>query len=557
MIVRTTPDLVLSNGKVITVDKNFSICETVAVKDGKILFVGSGVDLRSQYEPALQQIDLKGLTLVPGIIDSHIHMMAIGLERLRLSIAHAQSIADVLDTIREECRRVGPDRWVVTSQIDFSPGQLNEKRLPNRWELDKVSSDNPVMVTRGAHFSVVNSYALRLAAITKDSVPPEGGIIMKDPATGEPTGWLGDTSLQQVRKLIPALSHEERVAALRAAMQELNALGITGIIEASSDRDDPGLRAYKELWSRNELTVRARLVVGAPFTPPPVADIEHAPVDASRRRGLGDDGDAMLRLWGVKLMIDGGVETALLRHPYEVIPGEQEDTEYRGVPMMSRPELYKLCREAARNGWRLGIHTVGDAAMDMVLSVFDEVNKEFPIEGRRWSIMHGFLVMPEHFDVMRRLGITVACQHSHNYTKGDAMVKWWGRERASSGNPVRLYLKEGIPVGGGSDGRSCEWRTNILFWTDVTRQTRFAGALGPELALTREEMVRYHTIDAAYIMAEEHTIGSIEPGKWADLAVLSKDILTCPTDELKESDALMTIVNGKVVYDRRAAIDRG
>lgn len=552
MIVRVVPDVVFFNGKVLNVDKDFKVSEAVAIKDGKILFTGSQADLQHLYAPAVQRIDLHGSAVIPGIIDSHVHMMAIGLERLRLSISHAQAIADVLDVIREECHRVGPGRWVITSQIDFAPGQLKEKRLPNRWELDAVSPDNPVMVTRGAHFSVVNSYALRLVGITKASIPPEGGIIMKDQETGEPTGWLGDASLQQVRKLLPAFSHEERVAALRAAAHELNALGITGIVEASSDRDDPGLRSYKELWTKGELTVRSRLVVGAPFTPPPVADIEGLPIEASRRRGLGDSGDDMLKLWGVKLMIDGGVETAFLRDPYQVIAGEQEDPEYRGVAMMSRHELYKLCREAAKNGWRLGIHTVGDAAMDMVLDVFDEVNGEFSIVGRRWSIMHGFLVRPEHFEIMRRLCVTVACQHSHNYTKGDAMVKWWGRERASSGNPVKLYLKEGIPVGGGSDGRSCEWRTNILFWADVTRESRLAGVLGAELALTREEMIRYHTIDAAYVMGEEAHVGSIEPGKWADLTMLSKDILTCPADELKNAQAVMTMVNGKIVYERRA-----
>jgi predicted amidohydrolase YtcJ len=552
MVMQTAPDLILSNGKIITVDKEFTVHEAVAIKDGRILFAGRAADLKAQYGPARQEIDLKGLTVIPGVIDSHIHMMAIGLERLRLSISHTESIAGVLGALEEECKRLGPDRWVVTSQIDFSPGQLKEKRLPNRWELDKVSPDNPVMVTRGAHFSVVNSYALRLAGITKDTVPPEGGMIMKDPATGEPTGWLGDASLQQVRKLLPTLSHEERVSALKTAMQELNSLGIASIIEASSDRDDPGLRAYRELWTQKNLTVRTRCVVGAPFVPPPVADIEKAPLEASRRRGLGENGDEMLSLWGAKLMIDGGVETAYLRDPYEVIPGEQEDREYRGVPMMSREALYKLCREAARNGWRLGVHTVGDAAMDMVLGAFDDVNKEFPITGRRWSIMHGFLVKPEHFEVMRRLGVTAACQHSHNYTKGDAMIKWWGRERAAAGNPVKEYLEAGVPVGGGSDGRSCEWRTNILFWTDVTRQTRLAGPLGPELALTREEMLRYHTIDAAYVMGEEKNAGSIEPGKWADLTVLSKDVLTCPTEELRDVKAMMTIVNGTIVYEREA-----
>jgi predicted amidohydrolase YtcJ len=543
-----SPDLALFNGKVITVDEKVSIEEGLAVKNGKIIFVGSSSDLRAQYGSARKEIDLKGLTVIPGIIDSHIHMMAIGLERQRVSISHARTIADVLDTIEQECRQAGPGAWVVTSQIDFSPGQLKEKRLPNRWELDKVSPENPVVVTRGVHFSVVNSYVLRMARIDRNTTPPEGGIIMKDSETGEPTGWLGDTALQKVRKLIPPVSHDERVAALKRAMSELNELGITGIIEASADRDDPGLRAYKELWTKGLLTVRTRLVAGAPFTPPPVQDLDGNPLEASERRGLGPHGNDMLRLWGAKLMIDGGVETAFLRDPHKVIPGEQEDPHYRGVPMMSEEILHALCRKAASNGWRLGIHTVGDAAMDLVLGGFDQVNKEFSIVGKRWSIMHGFLPRPEHFDLMRKLGITVACQHSHNYTKGDAMVKWWGHKRASYANPVKDFMREGVVVGGGSDGRSCEWRTNILLWIDVTRETRLAGVLGPDLVLTRDEMLRYHTIDAAYIMGEEENLGSIEVGKWADLVVLSKDILTCPTDEIKDIQVLMTIGNGKIVY---------
>lgn len=554
--MKISPDLILFNGKIITVDKAFSIKETLAIKNEKIVFAGSKSDLRNQCLPASQEIDLKGLTVIPGIIDTHIHMMAIGLEKQKVSLANTCTISDVLGIIGNECKKAGPGVWVVTSQVGFAPGQLKEKRLPDRWELDKVSPHNPVMGTRGAHFSVVNSYALRLAGIDKDSVPLKGGIIMKDPKTGEPTGWLGDISLQQVRKLIPPISHEVRVAALKLAMDELNELGITGIIEASGDRDDPGLRAYREFWTQKKLTVRTRMVVGAPFQPPPLEDIRKNPREASQKRGLGDGGDDMLRLWGVKLMIDGGIETAYLRDPYQIIPGEQEDPQYRGVVMMSKEELYNLCWEAAKNGWRIGIHTVGDAAMDMVLEVFKQVNKEFSIVGRRWSIMHGFLPRPEHFEIMRRLGITVACQHSHNWTKGDAMVKWWGLERASYGNPVKEYMKEGIVVGGGSDGKSCEWRTNILLWIDVTRQTRLSGILGAQLALTREEMLRFHTIDAAYTMDEEENLGSIEGGKWADLVVLSKDILTCPTDDIKNLQILMTIVNGKVVYENREGKSR-
>jgi hypothetical protein len=548
-----TPDLVLRNGSIITVDARFSLAEAVAMKDGCVVYVGSECGLNKRFEQARQAIDLAGKIVIPGIIDSHVHMMAIGLERLKVSLANTASITDVLDTIRDECKKVGPGAWVVTGQIDFSPGQLKEKRLPDRFELDAVSPDNPVFVARGAHFSVVNSHALRLAGIDRNTIAPRDGIIMKDPKTGEPTGWLGDSVLQKVRKLIPPLLKAERIAALARAMRELNNLGITSIIEASGDRDDPGLQAYRELWGRGELTVRTRLVAGAPFMPPPRIDINGTPRQASERRGLGPEGDDMMSLWGVKLMIDGGVETAYLRDPYLLIPGEQEDPRYRGVAMMTREDLFALCLEAARNGWRLGVHTVGDAAMDRVLGVFDEVDREFPIATRRWSIMHGFLPRQEHYEIMRRLGVTVACQHSHNYTKGDAMAKWWGMERAAHGNPVKEYLRQGVRVGGGSDGRSCEWRTNLLLWMDVTRQTRLAGVLGAGLALTREEMMRYHTIDAAYVLGEEARLGSIESGKFGDLAVLSKDILTCAADELREVKTLMTIVNGRIVYDEASA----
>ena len=550
--MQASPELVLFNGKLITVDNAFSIQEAVAIRSGKIIFVGSLSDLRKKHPTANAEIDLKGLTVIPGIIDSHIHMMAIGLERMKVSLADTQSISDVLDIIENECKKVGPGVWVVTNQIEFTPGQLKEKRLPDRWEIDRVSPNNPVMVSRGAHFSVVNSVALGMAGIDRDTVPSEGGIIMKDPDTGEPTGWLGDTTLQQVRKLMPPISHEDRVSALRAAMRELNEMGITSIIEPSGDRDDPGLRAYNELWKKGDLTVRTRMVVGAPFQPVPVDDIELGSIEASRKRGLGDNGDDILRLWGVKLMIDGGIETAFMREPYEIIPKEQEDPAYRGLLMMPKENLDEICLKAAARGWRLGIHVVGDAAMDAVLEAFENANRQFSIKDKRWSIMHGFLPRPEHFEIMRKLGITVACQHSHSYTKGDVMVKWWGRERASYANPVKEYMGEGIVAGGGSDGKSCEWRTNILFWIDLTRQTRFSGVLGPELTLTREEMLRYHTINAAYILGEEDKLGSIEVGKQADLVVLSKDVMECPVDDLLNIQALMTIVDGKIVYQNKS-----
>ncbi len=544
---------VLYNGKIITVDKNFTIVQAVSIQNGKFLAVGSDEEVKASAGQDAEMIDLKGKTVIPGYIDSHNHMLVMGLEKQKVSLASARSIADVLRIIGDACKAAGPGKWVETTQLGFEPQQLKEGRSPNRWELDTVSSNNPVLHVEHLHFPCANSYALRLANITKDTPQPVGGIIMKDPATGEPTGWLSDVAAERVKALIPKPTHGEKVEVLKSIMKEYNSLGITSVIDTFVPLEN--LEVYRELRANGELTVRSKImlpfgpdILGAPLTS---EQISLGPKTISRQAGLGDFGDDMLRIDGLKTMLDGGIQGALFHEPYMVIPREQEAPDYRGTLTVPEETLRGLCIRAAQAGWRVGIHCLGDAGIELLLNIWEEVNRQTPIESKHWVLVHGFLPRSEHFERIKKLGVRVACQTAHTYTMGGDMVKWWGWERASRSNPVKEYMRNGVIVGGGSDAHYCEWRPSMLVWIDLTRQSKWAGLLGSDLILTREQSLIHHTINSAYISGDEDKQGSIEPGKLADLAILSDDILTCPVEMIKEIEPLMTMVGGEVVYQRQ------
>lgn len=542
---------ILYNGKIITVDKDFTIAQAVSIRDSKFLTVGSNEEVKASASPATEMVDLRGKTVVPGFLDSHNHMLWTALEKPKVSVTSARSIADLLAIIGDACKAAGPGKWVETSQMGFEPVQLKENRSPNRWELDTVSPDNPVIHEEHFHYSVVNSYALRLVNITKDTPEPVGGIIAKDPETGEPTGWLGDTALDPIKALLPRPTHEEKVKLLKSTMKNFNELGITSVIDPWITLED--LKVYREIWASKEMTVRAKIMLAIPplaggLTP---EQIRLGPTAISRQAGLGDFGDDVLRIDGLKTVLDSGIQGTLFRDPYMVIPGEQENPNYRGITSMPKEAFKELCSLVAQSGWRLGVHCAGDAAIDLLLDIWEEINKQTAIVDKHWVLIHGQFPRPEHFERIKKLGLHIACQSAHTYTMGVDMVKWWGFERASYSNPIKNYLRNDVRVGGGSDAFFCEWNPSVLVWFDITRQSKWAGALGLDQALTREESLIYHTIDASLISDDEDKQGSIEPGKLADLVVLSDDILACPVERVKDVKPLMTMVGGELVYQRQ------
>lgn len=531
------PDLILYNGVVITVDSTFSTGQAVGIAGERIVAVGQNDAVLSLAGPKTRRIDLSGRTVVPGFIDTHNHMLAAGLADLKVNVADARSMADVLAAIGTRVKQTPKGQWVETSGA-WHESKLKEQRLPTRWDLDTVSPDHPVYVARGGHTVVVNSLALTMAGITKETPSPEGGEIIKDPKTGEPTGLLFEgPAIAFVRKLMPAPTRQQKLDALKRIMPKYLAVGLTGVREAGLSLDD--IDVYRELQRKGELSIRTTAMLrftGQEPTERLVAVFDSA--DALRRLN-----DATFRLDGIKLVLDGGIETAYMSEPYA------NDPHHYGVQTIPTEKVRDIVWLGQRRGWRMGFHAVGDRAIDTILAVYEEANTTQSIVGKRWSIEHAIYPSPDATARMKALGLVINSQTAHLYALGANMVTYWGTARANTATPNRTWLDAGLIVPGGSDAPVCPYAPLLIIQTEVTRQTDVAGILGPDQRVSRQEALRMHTIWGAYATMEETVKGSIQPGKLADLVVLTDNPLTAPEARLKDITVGMTVVGGKVVYE--------
>ncbi len=531
-------DVVFYNGKIITVDKSFSIVEAVAIKDGKFVAVGSNEEVASSVGESKKKIDLKGKTVIPGLIDNHNHLLMAGLNERGVDLSQARSMSELLATIEKKVKQTPPGTLIFTSSA-WHESQLKEKRLPTRWDLDPISSNHPVYVIRGGHEVILNSYALRLAGITKDTPAPEGGKITKDAKTGEPTGEMIDNAIDLVKHLLPPVTYQDKVNAIKKAMSKLNEAGVTSVRETGLSPED--MKIYQELWARGELTLRISMMPRL-NTDLPLQQIKDFIKSWGVVSGFGDD---MLKIDAVKMGIDGGFEGGLMSKPYV----EPSDGFY-GIQRIPTEKFNEIVVELNRQGWRVGVHCVGDRAIDLVLDAYEKANEEKSIVGKRWILEHAFLVRPDQFERIKRLGLVVSAQ-DHTYAAAPSMVKYWGEERTAATMPMREWIDNGIIVGGGTDWPVVPYNPflAIYFWT--TRDTRFAGVLGSEHKITREEALKLHTINNAYLTFEENIKGSIEVGKLADLAVLSDDYMSVPESKIRDLKVLMAMVGGRIVYQSR------
>jgi hypothetical protein len=537
-------DMVLYNGKIITVDNNFSIVGAVGIKNGKFIAVGKKKEVMRLAGGKTQRIDLNGKVVIPGLIDSHNHMLAVGTSLKYVQLRTCKSMEDVLDAIRERAEYLRPGEWVVTSG-QWHESQLKEKRLPTREEIDSVVPDNPVYVARGAHITVVNSMAFRLAGISRETSDPEGGEFKRDPKTGELTGLvLVFPAQDMIRKVMPKLTYEDKIEGLRSVVKEYNRCGITGVIEPGlgvfSDIEcsySEDLRAYMELWSKGELTVRTGIMVWA--TKP-----EHVK-KCQFYQGFGND---ILRISGIKMFMDGGLEAAWTKEPYQLVHGEQEKQDYLGVQVFPIQLFKETCLIAAENGWHVETHGVGDKAIETIVDTYEEVSREVAIKDLRWTVAHVFLPTQESINKMKQLGICATVQDHPTYL-GANQLKYWGKNRATYAIPIRKLVDEGILLGGGSDAPVVHYDPFLSIWWMVTRRTITAGTLGPDQKIAREKAIELYTIGSAHFTFEEKIKGSIEPGKLADLVILDKDILCCPEDEIRNIKAVKTMVGGRFVFE--------
>jgi len=390
---------------------------------------------------------------------------------------------------------------------------------------------------------VANSAALELADITAETEDPEGGIIVKDDS-GEPTGVLFESAAEMVEEVLPSPPPpEEQADLLQEYMSELNSYGIIGITDPGLN--DEQIELYKDLWSNDELSVRTHMLyLNREGT------VEKAEEGVSAYgTNFGDD---MLSLDGMKVYLDGGVEGARLSEPYEIVEGEQTDPDYRGVlslPPGGEEELQEAYTIAADAGWQVQTHAVGDVTIDTAVDAYEAVGQNTALGPLRWAVVHAFLPTEESMAKMQEMEILATLQ-DHPVLLGANMLDYWGTERAAYTTPIRTLLDAGIMSGGGSDAPVLPPDPFTSMWWMVTRDTLTAGVLGSEQAITREEALRLYTMGSAYTQFVEEDQGSIEAGKLADLVVLSDDIMTIPEEQIRDIEALTTILGGEVVYER-------
>lgn len=534
------PERILYDGKILTVDEDFSVSEALAIRDGRFLAVGETTDIRPLAGPETDEIDLDGRTVIPGLVDSHIHLRQVGVDLDRVPLFEATRIDGVLDAIGDEAATTPDGEWVLAGW-GWHESQLEEKRLPRRSELDEVAPDNPVFIPRGYHVAILNSLALERAGIDSETEDPEGGTIVRDPETGEPNGVLLETAREELAEpVLPARGYEDFVADIERAMGELNSRGVTAALEPGLQRDE--LRAYMDVQERGEATVRTDALVRVYD----MDDVEEMSAYFAR-----DFGNERFKIGGTKYMIDGGVEGAKLREPYNVVEGVQEQSEYYGhliLPPGGEEELREMAARIAELGHQLQTHAVGDAAMEVLVDIYEEADQHASIEDLRWTVIHVFLPTAKVLDKLEELGAHCAVQNHPTYL-GQNMRELWGEERAARAIPLDTLSERAFTVGGGTDAPIVPWFPFESLWWMVTRKTVTAGTLGEDEAISREDALRLWTRDGAYTMAWEDEIGSIEPGKRADLAVLDTDYLTCPADDIRDIGVDLTMLGGDVVYE--------
>jgi predicted amidohydrolase YtcJ len=529
----------LTNATVRTLDGRDTVAEAVAVEGGRIAAVGRSSELLARF-PEAEQRDLGGATVLPGLIDSHLHLLTLGLNSFAVDLSGARALADVVAAIAVRTRETPRGGWVLTSSR-WHESQLAEGRFPTRQELDAAAPDHPVLVRRGGHNVVANSAALAAAGITRETPGPPGGTYVRD-AAGELTGHvIGAPAFGRLLALLPRPDEARLVEAIGAASRQLLAAGITGVIEPGLTAEQ--IAAFRRARSEGALGVRAVLM---PSLDPGVTAEAGERAVAAFPELEPAGGDDFLKIGPVKIVADGGVETNYLREPYAFA---DDPAAPRGKPRVSAENLAVVCRLAARAGRGVGVHCVGDAAIDLVLDAFAAANAERRIADLRWALIHMTLARPEHVARARALGVALAVQQPLIDALGAGWAKYWGPERAALASPLRAYAESGLVVGAGSDAPVTEFSPWRALWSAATRETAQAGVLGREQAVDAATMLRWYTRGSAYLSFDEGRRGRIAPGMLADLAVVEPDPLRIPAAALRDVRVRLTLVDGRVAYE--------
>ncbi len=549
------PDLILHHGKIVTVDHDFHIAQALAVKGDRVLAVGSNDEVRRLARSGTKQIDLRGKTVLPGLMDSHAHSAGASIFEFDHEVPDIQTIADVLAYVKSRAAVLGPGKWIRVRQVFIT--RLREQRYPTREELDQAAPDNPVYFSTGPDASL-NSMALKLSGIDKDFKITDGkpGRIERDAKSGEPNGIIRSAGrFVKFASSAASPTTEDRVRWLKKLFADYNSVGLTSI--ADRDVSDGELKLYQRLKASGQLSVRVfvNLHIDAQA---PIGEIQQRieKIAASPLHRYNN----MLWVRAIKTYMDGGMLTgsAYMRKPWGVSEVYSiTDPEYRGMRYIDAGKIYQIAKLALDNDLQMTAHSVGDGAVHAMIDAYEEINNSTPVRDLRPCITHCNFMSLEAIERMAKLGIVADLQPAWLERDGATLMKQFGDERLAFFQPYKSLFEHGVAAGGGSDhmqkigGMRAINPYNPFFamWVTLTRQPRWTDQpLHLEQRISREQAIRLYTINNAYLMFQENEKGSLEKGKLADFIILKKDILTCSLEDVRDMKVEQTYLGGKLIY---------
>jgi len=533
-------DVVFKNGNIYTVNDNQPRAEAIAIKQGKIIFVGANDGVKSYEGSNTRVIDLGGKTVVPGLTDAHYHLSGVGAREMNLNLEGVTSLEDFLARVKARVSSARPGEWVTGRgwiETFWKPPVF-----PTRWDLDKVSPNNPVYLVRAdGHGAVANSMAINKAGVTRETANPFGGEIMRDKKTGEPNGMFLDNAQQLITRHLPPTDPEESEQAILLGVQRSLELGWTQVhIPGNSYRE---VELIRKLYREGKIKLR-------------IYDAVRGPSESTKR--LLEEGpiikefDNRFNLRSIKVSFDGalGSKGAALLEKYS-------DHDTAGFLKWKEADLLPMFEESLRKGIQIWVHAIGDRANREILNIFEKAFRNVPPDQRaikepRWRVEHAQIVNPVDIPRFAQLKVLPSMQPSHAISDLHFAVSRLGLKRLEGAYAWQSFIKAGSIIPGGSDAPVERGDPMIEFYAAVARKD-LKGYSGPgwhpEQAVSREQALKMFTLWAAYGAFEEDVRGSLEPGKLADLTVLSQDIMKISESEILKTRCVMTVINGEVVYD--------
>jgi hypothetical protein len=536
MNANAVADLILHDGRITTLDPAHPEAKNMAMKDGRIV----GVDDAESYErgPNTKVIDLKGHRVIPGLNDSHLHVIRAGLYyNMELRWDGVPSLADAMRMLKEQAQRTPPPHWVRVIG-GWNEWQFAERRMPTLEELNQAAPETPVMVLHLYDSAMLNRAAIRALGMNSSTPNPKGGLIARD-ASGEPTGLLiaepNAFILYSTLAQAPKLSFDDQLNSSRQYMRELNRFGVTSVGDAGGGwqnfPEDYGI--IRQLAKNSELTLR---VAYSLFAQKPGSELE----DYTKWIGMTKpgEGDEMLRVAGAgENLVWSGADFENFLQPRPDLK-----------PVMES-ELEAVIRALVTARWPFRIHSTYDETIERFLNVFERVNCDVPFVGLRWFFDHAETISERNIERTRALGGGIAIQHRMAY-QGEYFIRRFGRAAAQAVPPIKKMLAAGLPVGAGTDGtRVASYHPwTCLHWLTTGKTVGGTQVTTPKHLLTREQALRLYTQGSAWFSGESDKKGILTEGQLADLAVLSDDYLDCPAEQIRRIESVLTICDGKIVH---------